>query len=1092
MNKSWINQLIQTIALLALLGLAACGGGGGGGGGSATGSATPSQVALVDVSTAGSTSIDVSWFPVTDSVTPASAMKYQVHASTNPAYTPGSATLKTEVTGNSSAHLTGLQASTSYTIMVVAVDASGNSSTSFPSTVTTSALDNQTIPGVVVTTPTAIQITAVSGDQVTLAAGAIAPEAGQFIVSTNGDGFLRQVTSVSTVDGQTVVQTQLASLNQVASVVEISSVFSLVSVPAGATQAGIVVNPSSSPSGATEWQWPQTNFRLSSAPVKRVADKAQGALQTGVVSGSGNIDVSTKQVSKVGSWSTFTGPDTVGILTGTSGAVNLNVNLTNIATDWSGNSIPLTICKVTITSDGGAPGLFSIGSMAPAGSGNITQGITVNAAGITARAEPYVVKLRAYVDEAHNNCTEDYRLLMGWKEKLDIAINVVVVSTPNFPKSESKALDFTGSFTVHNDVTFTFDPKLEAEVKLNNTQLNYARLETKSRAELAQKLTVSATGTGTLDKTQTLITPRTFVKVYMVGAVPVVMSGEFSADLRVQGNVTGALTATEEIKFSLEDMNYGVIYENNAWRTTQNVRPTYELKLAGNGDAEAHLTLTLLPKLSVKFYDAATGRLIVAPYLQADAGVHGQVLADITPAGTTTDADYWLTQGKISGGVDAYLMADFTILDYTLAKWPSTANIADYTTFSKVTLRENTPIAGLPSLTGTVDYTTINPSDIKAFLIKGREVDVANPFQGLFGGPVSFLPWDKWTQTKVIAPNNTGYTFVAAPAGSDPGDVWVKFANPGAYTVRLGGNSAMGAWARQVKEVEVVLTDNNSDGIIDQLEPRLPAISPANPQVILGLTVQLTANDPQGNPWTIPNLQWLSSNTSVATVSSTGLVTAIAVGTADITVTDPVSLASKSTTVTVSGLTLTITPENPSVSVGATVLFNATATDAQGNPIAVSGNLEWISSSPAVATVNAIGQVTGVSPGTSSIGVRDTVSGAIAATAVTVAPTGYIVQGGLTWMPITFYDTWANANTYCASFNGLGQSGWRLPTQVELSALYTAYPNYSPELRAQGWTLYNTWSSTPDSTGSHYSVYLYYGFVFWNIDTNFNYVTCVR
>ncbi len=253
-----------------------------------------------------------------------------------------------------------------------------------------------------------------------------------------------------------------------------------------------------------------------------------------------------------------------------------------------------------------------------------------------------------------------------------------------------------------------------------------------------------------------------------------------------------------------------------------------------------------MPQLSIKFYEAATGRLVVSPYLTADAGVYGQVLADITPVGTTTDADYWLTQGQIAGGVDAYLMADLSILDYTLIKWPATANINDYTTFTKIPLIPNSPliIAGLPKLSATYDATTKHPTDSRAYLIKGRATDIANPFQSLFGGPASFLPFASWTQPKVIALNNTGYNFVPSPVGSDSGVVWITFTNPGTYTLRLGGNSSMGGWARQVTEVLVTVTDANNNGIIDQWETKYG---------LLGTGAAIAAADPDGDGLT--NLQ---------------------------------------------------------------------------------------------------------------------------------------------------------------------------------------------------------------------------------------------
>src|SRR5487761_2690148 len=109
----------------------------------------------------------------------------------------------------------------------------------------------------------------------------------------------------------------------------------------------------------------------------------------------------------------------------------------------------------------------------------------------------------------------------------------------------------------------------------------------------------------------------------------------------------------------------------------------------------------------------------------------------------------------------------------------------------------------------------------------------------------------------------------------------------------------------------------------------------------------------------------------------------------------------------------------------------------------------------------------------------------------TAGPTGYVYQGGLTWMPIsaTTY-TWSAANTYCTTTTINGTSGWRLPTQLELSALYNAYPNNSSVLTAQGWTLIFTWSSTPYSAGSHYGVHLTFGGVGATYDTDTRYVTC--
>ena len=98
-----------------------------------------------------------------------------------------------------------------------------------------------------------------------------------------------------------------------------------------------------------------------------------------------------------------------------------------------------------------------------------------------------------------------------------------------------------------------------------------------------------------------------------------------------------------------------------------------------------------------------------------------------------------------------------------------------------------------------------------------------------------------------------------------------------------------------------------------------------------------------------------------------------------------------------------------------------------------------------------------------------------------------VSQGGLTWMPITSTKNWSEANAYCNTSTINGQTGWRLPTKVELSALYD-----SGAMKDRGWTLSYTWSSTVYSAGSHYYVYLGFSAVGWDGDAHNYYVSCVR
>jgi len=118
--------------------------------------------------------------------------------------------------------------------------------------------------------------------------------------------------------------------------------------------------------------------------------------------------------------------------------------------------------------------------------------------------------------------------------------------------------------------------------------------------------------------------------------------------------------------------------------------------------------------------------------------------------------------------------------------------------------------------------------------------------------------------------------------------------------------------------------------------------------------------------------------------------------------------------------------------------------------------------------------------------VQTTLQSVAVVTAATPLPAGYVAQGGLIWMPATFSDTWTNANSYCSLGTINGQTGWRLPTQGELLALYA-----SGAMNGQGWTLSDTWSSTPAPFSSYYGVNLVDGSS-WSGNAYVFYVTCVR
>src|SRR5712692_5609175 len=165
-------------------------------------------------------------------------------------------------------------------------------------------------------------------------------------------------------------------------------------------------------------------------------------------------------------------------------------------------------------------------------------------------------------------------------------------------------------------------------------------------------------------------------------------------------------------------------------------------------------------------------------------------------------------------------------------------------------------------------------------------------------------------------------------------------------------------------------------------------LSLASASLTAGRTVQLTATpkDANGNPLSGRVITWTSSAAGVATVSGSGLVTGVAVGSATITATSEGQSGTAAFTVTnVPVAAVTVSPATASVVVGQTVQLTATPKDANGNPL--SGRvITWTSSAAGVAAVSGSGLVTGVAVGSATITATSEGQSGTAAFTVTNVP----------------------------------------------------------------------------------------------------------
>ena len=154
-------------------------------------------------------------------------------------------------------------------------------------------------------------------------------------------------------------------------------------------------------------------------------------------------------------------------------------------------------------------------------------------------------------------------------------------------------------------------------------------------------------------------------------------------------------------------------------------------------------------------------------------------------------------------------------------------------------------------------------------------------------------------------------------------------------------------------------------------------------------TIRLAADvrDQIGRPITDAIVVWSSADTAVATVDTSGLVTAVANGSATVTALSGEVSGSASVVVSQTAATVEITPATHTLAAGDTVRLVATASDDNGH-IVTDAAFSWTSSDTAVASVDDTGLVQGVAEGMAVITAAgsDGAAGVAGTAEITVLP----------------------------------------------------------------------------------------------------------
>jgi hypothetical protein len=200
------------------------------------------------------------------------------------------------------------------------------------------------------------------------------------------------------------------------------------------------------------------------------------------------------------------------------------------------------------------------------------------------------------------------------------------------------------------------------------------------------------------------------------------------------------------------------------------------------------------------------------------------------------------------------------------------------------------------------------------------------------------------------------------------------------------------------------------------------AVTPASPSLAKNATQQFTATGTFSDGSTqnlTGSVAWSSGTPSVATITSSGLATAVGAGMSMIQAIS--GAVSGSTILSVTGLTLSsiaVTPANPSITKGATEQFTATGTYSDGSTQNLTGSVTWNSLTTSDATISSAGLAKGVGVGSSTIqATSGTVKGstvlnvsAATLTSISVTPANPSITTGAT-QQFTATGTFSDSST---------------------------------------------------------------------------------
>lgn len=761
----------------------------------------PYQVQLVAASSLASDQIGLEWLTTSDNDTPVSQLRYVLHASTEAGFVPSDATANTELVDAAYGTLTGLSADTPYFVKVEAIDAQGNNSWSnelAARTAATSPSETSATRLVLDASNARDLTTSAETIRYTLPSGASVPTAGTIITSALGEGFLRRVTAVATTGDQVTLSTEPADLISLFDAVQLSSDTKLIDVPAPERLRSVAatgqLKMAQSP-GERSIEWPERGLSISQRQWPSALDARVSATETasstagcdGRGSGSQTDTDAPLQLS---------GPEVICVEPGT--AMRFDVTAALDAAEAAGYRLTgLDFDGMTHPTRAGAANFGA--AFSPPAEGERARRATLawrpGEGHVDTDGRPYSARFTATAVK------RDCSVFCTRRVALEVPIYVAWGEIP-FGISIRQPFSSGRTLTLSGEVGVDFQPALTVDAALRDGRVEAATVRVDGPLAFRTEVTLDASAAGNYDFEQELI-EKQFRRVFMAGQVPILISGELEVTVQFRAEAEANLELTQTLDLGY-DLSAGLVYtDHGGWDVIGAASPWQKYELRGEADSRAEVELRFVPDLTIRFYDALTGRLLIEPYLYGQAGLEGHFVYRGGSDGSSDDADYRFTELEFGGGIDGRLRLSLEVLNYQLAGFPS-RNPDD---LHDVQVIEGTPILGLPTLQPSFSMAR-NPAGQCAMMLNGGYENVPNPF-----GSDSLNPFEEASGAwQIVEP---GGDEILEPS-EQPMQAWFIGEEGNTYRLRFSGHSALGSFVRQYEEIEVAFDQDDEACACDE------------------------------------------------------------------------------------------------------------------------------------------------------------------------------------------------------------------------------------------------------------------------------------